>query len=260
MDDDTRDEWDGFDFSRWGEAASDDSPDGVSSNGSSPHDGDDDETPREGQWVTEGGVLKWEEPDGSEDMASDLRAEAASRWATDDLDLPLGAPDSARLRGVRAWLARQRLLENETIGYLLLERRRLQAESHDGDEDDTVAESRSTHSTDDDPISIALTERQAAIEEYEGMLGGLDDLVAHSGNSRVLVEFFLLINERLLDLASASAAPDDFALRHFLPIGERSAATARPTAQALAAWQGHAEAVLRTRSRVERMSAPEPEE
>ena len=260
MDEDNRDGWDHFDFNRWGEGSTDDAGDAASGNGASPHYDDEDETPREGQWVTEGGVLKWEEPDGNEDVVSDLRAEAASRWAADDLDLPLAAPYNARLRAVRAWLARQHLLENEAIGYLLLERRRLQAELQGNEDGDAASESGRGQSTDDDPFSIAVVEHQSAIEEYEGMLGALDDLVNHSGQSRVLVEFFLLINERLLDLASAPAAPDDFARQHFLPIGERSPATARPSAKSQAEWQGHAEAVLRTRSRVERMSAPEPEE
>ena len=45
--------------------------------------------------------------------------------AADDLDLPLGAPDSLRIRSLRAWLARRRLEETDTLGLLLLERRRL---------------------------------------------------------------------------------------------------------------------------------------
>jgi hypothetical protein len=258
--DDNRDSWDGFDAAGWGETSDGAVGDSASGNGATPRYGDEDETPREGQWVTEGGVLKWEEPDGGENVASDLRAEAGSRWAADDLDLPLGAPESTRLRAVRAWLARQHLLENEAIGFLLLERRRLQADLLRDEGGDEVPETRGGRGADDDPISLAVAEHQAAIEEYEGMLGALDDLAVHSGSSRVLVEFFLLINERLLDLASAPAAPDDFARRHFLPAAERSAAMARPTAKSQAEWQGHAEAVLRTRSRVERMSAPEPEE
>lgn len=260
MDDDNRDGWDRFDFTRWGEAPADDTADSTHGNGVIPRDGDEDETPREGQWVTEGGVLKWEEPDDGEDVTADMRAEAGSRWAADDLELPLGAPESARLRAVRAWLTRQHLLENEAIGFLLLERRRLRADSM-GDEDSEEAPGpRGGQRADDDPISIAMAEHQAAIEEYEGMLGALDDLAVHSGSSRVLVEFFLLINERLLDLASAPTAPEDFTRQHFLPAVERRTATAQPTAKSQAEWQGHAEAVLRTRSRVERMSAPEPEE
>src|SRR5262249_13552382 len=129
LNDDNRDGWDRFDFARWGEAPADDSAGITAGNGSSPRESNEDERPREGQWVTEGGVLKWEEPEGGEDMASDLRAEAGSRWAADELELPLAAPDPVRLRAVRAWLARQRLLENEAIGYLLLERRRQQADA-----------------------------------------------------------------------------------------------------------------------------------
>ncbi len=256
MGEDNRDGWEGFNFSTWGESSAAGAEDGVSSNGATIHPGEEDETPREGQWVAEGGVLKWEEPDGGEDIASDFRAEAASRWAADDLDLPLGAPDATRIRAVRAWLARQHVLENEAIGFLLLERRRMQG---DAGEDEPDRNPRG-QTDENDPISIAVAEHQAAIEEYEGMLGALDDLAVHSGQSRVLVEFYLLVNERLFDLASAPEAPDDFARQHFLPLAKRSPAATRPSAKALARWQGYAEAVLRTRSRVERMSAPEPEE
>jgi hypothetical protein len=257
------DERDGFDFDAWGENPSGDATDagdGVSANGVA-HPRDEDERPREGHWVSQGGVLRWEEADG-EDVASDLRAEAGSRWAADDLDLPLGAPDTARIRAVRAWLARQHLLENEAIGFLLLERRRMQG----GDKDEErgageeTAQRADRSPAEDDPITLAMLEHQAEIEEYEGMLGALDNLAVHTGLSRVLVEFYLMINERLLDLASAPQAPEDFARRHFLPMVERAPAATRPSARSQAEWQGHAEAVLLARRRVERMSAPEPED
>jgi len=260
VDDDIRAGWDRFDFTSWGETPDGDTAESAPSNGAIRHDGDEDEMPREGQWVTEGGVLKWEEPDGGEDVTADLRAEAGSRWAADNLELPLGAPERARLRAVRAWLARQHLLENEAIGFLLLERRRLRADALRDEDGDEAAEKRDEQRASDDPISAAVAEHQAAIEEYEGMLGALDDLAVHTGSSRILVEFFLMINERLLDLASAPVAPEDFSRQHFLPAVQRRTATAQPTARSQAEWQGHTEAVLRTRSRVERMSAPEPEE
>src|SRR5690242_2693161 len=54
-----------------------------------------DEGSAKGHWVTRGGVLFWEEPEAyDESGALDLRAEAASEWAADDLNLPLGAPDT----------------------------------------------------------------------------------------------------------------------------------------------------------------------
>src|SRR5690349_25122404 len=86
-------------------------------------DAGEDETASVGEWVSQGGVLHWEEPEGTpDDIASDLRREAQSPWASETLTLPLGAPDALRVRGVRASIARQRMLENEAMGILLLER------------------------------------------------------------------------------------------------------------------------------------------
>src|SRR5690348_4275499 len=115
--------WDSFDWETVSDGAT---PPGRD-------DAESDEPAGEGEWVSQGGVLHWEEPEGApDDIASDLRREAQSPWASETLTLPLGAPDALRVRGVRAWLARQRMLENEAMGMLLLERR--QQSTHEDDE------------------------------------------------------------------------------------------------------------------------------
>src|SRR5690349_10794695 len=65
-------------------------------------------TPPGGRWVSRGGVMRWEEPPAEGEAPPDPRAEAGSRWAADDVELPPGAPEGARVRAVRAWLLRQR--------------------------------------------------------------------------------------------------------------------------------------------------------
>src|SRR6185437_4376376 len=149
--DDTHDDdWERFDYAHWG-VAPDADESGADGHGQRPaeeqsdHYGDGflrpalsdvDEAATSGaggaggagHWVTQGGVLRWqadERDDDDEGAESPLREEALSAWAADEVDLPLGAPATARLRAVRAWLARRRLRETELIGALLLERRRL---------------------------------------------------------------------------------------------------------------------------------------
>lgn len=206
--------------------------------------------PRAG-WVHEGGVLRWDEPDGSGEPARvDLRAEARSMWAADDLDLPLGTPAPVRLRGVRAWLARQRLLEDEAQGMLLLERRQL------GQADDAGS---SFAEQGDDPLALALVEHQAAAAEFEAQLEMLSDIESHSGQGQALVEFYLWLSERLAALAVAPAAPADFA-PGILLAQDASDVQRAGDARARAEWTGHAGSVQAARRRVEQVSAPEPED
>lgn len=249
-DDDKRDDGDSWDSFNW-DVLSDD----VSLNGHSDLDAAHEESASEGEWVSQGGVLHWEEPEGTpEDIASDLRREARSPWAAESLTLPLGAPDALRVRAVRAWLARQRMLENEAMGVLLLERRQQMA-SEGGE---TERHGRAT--SDVHPLDIALAEHQAAIAEYESLLEALDEIGMHNGPGRVLVEYHFLLGDRLAALATAPEAPDDFAeIELFMTIERQPPATA-VTPLSRAEWEGRAGAVLQTRRRVERMSAPEEEE
>lgn len=254
-DSETRDEWESFDW----ETLSD----GTLRNGHGDADtiddesvGADDDSPGEGEWVSQGGVLHWEEPEGSpEDIASDLRREAQSPWASETLSLPLGVADALRVRAVRAWLAHRRMLENESMGVLLLERR--QQAIHE-DEDAAERSARSTRGV--HPLDIALAEHQAAVAEYESLLLALDEVGMHNGPGRVLVEYHFQLGDRIAALATASEAPNDFAESHLFMTIERSPTATPVTPLSQAEWDGRVGAVLQTRRRVERMTAPEEEE
>jgi hypothetical protein len=244
--------WDSFDWETVSDGAT---HSGQREPGATP-DADEDETASVGEWVSQGGVLHWEEPEGTpDDIASDLRREAQSPWASETLTLPLGAPDALRVRGVRAWLARQRMLENEAMGMLLLERR--QQSPHD---DDDTAERRAQAAGETHPLDIALAEHQAALAEYESLLAALDEVGMHNGPGRVLVEYHFLLGDRIATLAASPEAPDDFAETQLFTTIERSQAQAPVTPVSRAEWDGRAGAVLQTRRRVERMTAPEEEE
>lgn len=245
------DGWDGFSFDEWG-------TDGAGGRVRNNHvgAGGDEQGAKEhaanGQWVSQGGVLHWETPDEAVESKPELRAEAGSVWAGDEVDLPPGVPDVARIRATRAWLARQREIESEEVGALLLQRRRVEQE-------DSLSEDG------EGPFEPALIEHQAAIETYEQVLSALATMVAHNGPSRVLVELYLWLNERLAMLAAMPEAPEAFAERLLLvPIeDEENALNGRketPTLRSRAQWQGCAEALLRARRRVEQVSAPEPED
>ena len=246
-------DWDNFD---WESLDDGESPNGhANREGMSELGGENEPEHAEGEWVTQGGVLHWEEPEGvSEDIASDLRREAQSPWASETLSLPLGAPDALRVRSVRAWLARQRMLENEAMGVLLLERR--QQSAHSEREPD-----RGRHSAEEShALDIAMAEHQAAVAEYESLLETLDDVGMHNGPGKVLVEYHFLLGDRIAALASAPEAPDDFAETQLYTTIERRAAATPVTRISRADWEGRTAAVLQTRRRVERMAAPEEDE
>jgi hypothetical protein len=230
-------------------------------------DVDDDDAPvtrqaGDGHWVTQGGVLRWQasaDRDSSDDegVETPLREEAQSSWAADDLDLPLGAPPTTRLRAVRAWLARRRLRETELIGALLLERRRLAGPAaDDADEGEPPARPENPN----DPLALALTEAQAASDEYETLLDLLAETRAHVGPQSALVEYYLALNERLAALAAQPAAPDTFALSVLYAEIERQPASGEVAPSQRSEWEGHAGAALATRRRVEQVTASEPED
>ena len=217
---------------------------------------DEDEPASAGEWVSQGGVLRWEEPEGTpEDIASDLRREAQSPWASETLTLPLGAPDALRIRGVRAWLARQRMRENEAMGVLLLERRQQAV-----DDDDTATGRGGRTSSELHPLDVALTEHQAALAEYESLLDALDEVGRKHGPASALVEYHFLLDDRIATLATAAEAPSDFAESQLYTTVERAPNAAPVTPRSQAEWDGRAGSVLQTRRRVERMTAPEEDE
>lgn len=216
----------------------------------------------DGHWVTQGGVLRWQasaDRDSSDDegVETPLREEAQSSWAADDLDLPLGAPAVTRLRAVRAWLARRRLRETELIGALLLERRRLAGPAAD---DADEAEPQAAPENPNDPLALALTEAQAAADEYETLLDLLAETRAHVGPQSALVEYYLALNDRLAALATQPAAPDTFAQSVLFAEIERQPTRGEIAPSQRSEWEGHAGAALATRRRVEQVTASEPED
>jgi hypothetical protein len=261
------DDWDSFDFDAWGaETAANGEAGGTNGHAgklrpSSIDSGEEPEQDDEGRWVSQGGVLHWEAPDDKDESTPDPRAEANSHWADDDVDLPLGAPDTLRIRSAHAWLVRRRALESEAQGELLLERRRIYGPP---DEEGEAGRQPRRGLQDDSPLDVALAEHQAAIEEYERLIEELGEIADHSGPARALVEYYLYLTERLAELASAPAAPAEFAARLLLvPVEDEEASSGpkRPVSpRESAEWQGRAEAVLQARRRVERVSAPEPED
>lgn len=254
--DDTRgDGWDAFDWQTWGEEqqADDSGQDAEAGEPGQPAE------PGAGRWVSEGGVMRWERPgEIDEEEALDAASEASSPWAKDEIELPPGAPEVLRARAARAWLLRQRTLELDAMGVLLLERRRLHEAGSAGEaEGEAPAE-------DPLPLALALAEHQAAIEEYERLLAEMDEIASHSGPARVLVEFYLGVMERLAELAAQPEAPAEFAdaLLAAQVEGEENvqSGAAPPSPHSTAVWRGRAEAALQVRRRIERVTAPEPED
>lgn len=263
------DGWDSFDWQSWGADAP--SGDGHAANGHQQGDGSDDrrtsldadqeeaqraERPQ-GKWVSQGGVMRWETPD-DEESAPSLQDEARSPFAADDFTLPAGAPDAARVRAVRAWLARQRQLSSEAIGFLLVERRLQTSESSRETTGHAAADDR------DDPLELALAEHQIAMQEYERLLEELDEILTHSGPARALIEYHLWLTERLAQVAREPEAPASFAAQLLLVEveDEEQAAGSPPratTPRSHAEWQGRADADQKTRRRVEWVTAPESE-
>src|SRR5487761_2305628 len=279
------DDWGGFDFSRWGYTPESDEGKGGAADdhshtnhaassqdsGQADHqregllrpalaDGDDTVTSsghhEAGHWETRGGVMRWQ-PERDDEAAEEdapLREEAQSPWASEDVDLPLGAPATARLRAIRAWLARRRQSEMELIGELLLERRRLAGSQ--GDEDERPESPENPN----DPLALALAEAQGAADEYETLLGLLEDIRAHTGPQAALVEFYLSVSDRVAALATHPAAPSEIARSPLSGEVARVTTDDEPTPAMRSEWQGRAGAALAARRRVERVNATEPED
>ena len=97
---------------------------------------------------------------------------------------------------MRSWLARRRIEEADTLGILLLERRRLYPDASDETAVRRQAQAESS------PLDLEMLERQSASEEYERYLEQLADLEAHGALRRLLVEFYLALTERVGELAN----------------------------------------------------------
>lgn len=262
------DDWESFDFETWGV---DDTTDGAAGNRDSAIAETDDQErlpesePSEGGWTSHGGILRWVEPgDDDTEQGSDPQSEAKSRWASESIEIPPGAPDYLRVRSLRAWLLRQRQLETEAIGQLLLERR---LEATNETIDDIVSP---VTEADDSPFELELASRQAAMEVYESLVESLGEMAAHSGPARVLVEFYLWLDERLALLATTAPSSLDVSSYGLQPPFDDAAEIAstsdipmtRPPAthREVAEWKGRAQAALQARRRIEQVSQPEPED
>ena len=182
-------------------------------------------------WVSAGGVLHWEPGEAEESAA----AQAHSPLAAEAFEVPEGAPDAPRVAAVRAWLLRKGELASEDLGALLLRQRE---QRHD-----EAPSGRRPRRGPPAPseVDLGLAEQQAAFDEYVLLAETLDETVAHASLARALVEFYLWLAEHLDGLVAASRT-----LR----------ADATPDPLTVAAWNGHAQAVVATRGRVERMMAP----
>ncbi|MGH2484790.1 MAG: hypothetical protein ACRDHE_02135, partial [Ktedonobacterales bacterium] len=117
----------------------------------------------------------------------------------------------------------------------------------------------------EDPLELALAEHQATMQEYEQLIEALDDIVTHSGPTRALIEYHLWLSERLALLARAPEAPASFAAQLLLAEVEDEEQSETPpraitSAHSHAEWEGRAEAAVKTRRRVEWVSASESEE
>ena len=260
---DGNDDWDRFDWNSWGEDSLQDE--------SAPDDDmqrTDPSLPQQvgqhdkrrgathvGQWVSIGGILHWEESDdGDVRPEHDVRSEAASIWADDLVDLPPGAPDAARVRAARAWLLKQRKLEAQALGYLLLEQRK---EQRARELDSSAGSSETSY------LELALAEQQAALDEYDTLLQQLDDVVDHSGANRALVEYYLTLTDRIVDASRAPEASDAF--RQLAAVYDPDAELTRTrgenaTARSRAEWQGRSRVLVDTKRRIEYVTTPEPED
>jgi hypothetical protein len=242
--------WDAFDRETWGQG--DGTPPASANGHLAPEADDEDAVPSGGQWVSQGGVLHWEEPDDAERASrASLRSEAESHWGDDTIALPLGAPPRLRLRAMRAWLARQQLLAQEAQGVVLLERRR---EQEDASEDEATGGDPCA------PLNVALAEQQAVAAEYERMLEVLADLENHAGLDRVLIEFYLWLGDGIAALAQAPEATEDFRAAALLAELEARPSRTPSTPLTHAEWRGRADATLAARRHAERVSAPEEAE
>jgi sirohydrochlorin ferrochelatase len=128
--------------------------------------------------------------EGSDELLSD-----------DALHLPDSANVLVRLHAVRAWLARNRLNASAAVGeaalalqqaaQALLENDRPRRRLREG-----------TSSSFSDRITRAQAQLQAAQETlsaFEEAQSWLEECVAHTNGERVLVEYYLLIEQALLD-------------------------------------------------------------
>jgi hypothetical protein len=123
--------------------------------------------------------------------------------AADDLRLPEEANILVRLHAVRAWLARRRDEAALAVGKATLA---LQAAVQP--REDVARPRRRARQLEENPagqpthvarIQAQLQAAQATLAAFDEAQELLEECVAHMQGERVLVEFYLLIEQRLLD-------------------------------------------------------------
>ena len=125
---------------------------------------------------------------GSDELLSD-----------DNLRLPEGANILVRLHAVRAWLSRRRDETNIDVGEAAIALQQMMQE--------TIVETRPRrrmHQADTMQERFlrtqkALAEAQQRLNAYEEAQSILEDCVAHTSGERVLVEYYLTLEELVLE-------------------------------------------------------------
>ncbi len=175
---------------------------------------------------------------GSDELLSD-----------DNLRLPESANILVRLHAVRAWLARRQHEASIAIGAAALDLQEAMLHAPQG----SMLRRRERMEQEEKlrRIQQRLTEEQQRLRAFEEAQSLLEDCVAHTSGERVLVEYYLTLE----DLVQSNTPPDltDEHELHRTPTrgASSSPGSAVPTYQAALAAVQH---------RVERVGAPNEEE
>lgn len=137
---------------------------------------------------------------------SDAEAGSDELLSADNLRLPEAANILVRLHAVRAWLKRRRSEASLEVGEAALA---WQAAIQQTQQDEVRPRRRAWR--EDNPAG-QVARAQAQLQEAQGLLAAFDEAqelleecIAHTQGERVLVEYYLLIEQRLLD---AGYTPD----------------------------------------------------
>lgn len=136
----------------------------------------------------------------SEEIGSDELLSA------DNLRLPEAANILVRLHALRAWLARRRSEVSLEVGEAALA---LQAAIQQAQSDEARPRRRARHESYENNstgLVTSMVHAQAQLQEAQASLAAFDEAqelleecIAHTQGERVLVEYYLLIEQRLLD-------------------------------------------------------------
>jgi len=116
--------------------------------------------------------------------------------AADDLRLPEGASILVRLHAVRAWLTRREQETSIEVGEAVLDLQQAilyePAEIHSRRQARQEESERLYHAH---RVQQALTEAQERLSAFEEAQNLLEDCIAHTSGERVLVEYYLALEE-----------------------------------------------------------------